>query len=123
MAMANEEKGASESSTLTELDHAQANLDDSDLVSAKIQKWKDKGRIIKHTRHGVWDEYVEVDADAGKIPLTAAVAKKYETMVGSLPYLGRMVKGVLGIPGCKTQAILYVGASLGGAVIPAVTLW
>ena len=118
---ANDEKGAL--GTLTSSDRTHAKLDDPDPVTAKIQKWKDKGRIIKHTRYGVWDEYVEVDPDVGKIPITAAVVKKYETVVGSLPYLGRMVKGVLGIPGCKTQAILYVGASLGGAVIPAATLW
>ena len=117
MALANDDSGKGALAP----DREQATLDDSDPVTAKIQKWKDKGRIIKHTRYGVWDEYVEVDPDAGKIPLTAALVKKYESMVRSLPYLGRMVEGVLGIPGCKTQAILYVGASF--AVIPAATLW
>ena len=119
MALANDdsEKGA------LAPDREQATLDDWDPVTAKIQKWKDKGRIIEHTRYGVWDEYVEVDPDVGKMSITAAVVKKYESVVGSLPYLGRMVKSVLGIPGCKTQAILYVGASLGGAVVPAATLW
>ncbi|RPD56246.1 P-loop containing nucleoside triphosphate hydrolase protein [Lentinus tigrinus ALCF2SS1-7] len=114
--MANCEKGASGSDV--------AHLNDSSSSSvAKIQKWKGEGRIVKHTRIGVWDEYVEVDPDAGRMSITATVVKKYEGVLGSVPYLVRIVKDVLGIPGCKLQTFLFVGASLGTAVVPAATLW
>ncbi|TFK83989.1 P-loop containing nucleoside triphosphate hydrolase protein [Polyporus arcularius HHB13444] len=94
-----------------------------DPSKAKIEKWRNEGRVIKHTRMGVWDQYVEVDPDAGKVPTRAAIVKKYESVVAAMPYLARMVKDVFGIPGCKLQAVLYVGASLGTAVLPATTLW
>ncbi|KAI0716191.1 P-loop containing nucleoside triphosphate hydrolase protein [Cerioporus squamosus] len=115
--MANDDKGASGNMTQS------AAHPDEDLSRAKIAKWKEQGRIVKHTRTGVWDEYVEVDPDAGKLPIRAAVVKKYKNVARSMPYLARMVKDVLGIPGCKSQAGLYVGASLGTAVLPAATLW
>ncbi|KAI0716185.1 P-loop containing nucleoside triphosphate hydrolase protein [Cerioporus squamosus] len=116
--MANDEKGASG----TDATLSGARTDD-DPSKTKIAKWRDEGRVIKHTRMGVWDEYVEVDPDAGKIPIRTAMTKKYESFVGTAPYLARMVQDVLGIPGCKSQAVLYVGASLGTAILPATTLW
>lgn len=114
--MANDEKGASGAA-------AKSDAQQDDPARAKIEKWKNEGRIIKHTRMGVWDQYVEVDPDAGKAPTRAAVVKKYESVIGAVPYVARMVKDVFGIPGCKLQAVLYVGASLGTAVLPAATLW
>ncbi|RPD56250.1 HlyB/MsbA family ABC transporter [Lentinus tigrinus ALCF2SS1-7] len=121
--MANGEKGAS-GSVLTAPDaHVNDSSPSPSSDGAKIKKWRDEGRVIKHTRTGVWDKYVEVDPDAGKILMTATAVKKYEGMLGSVPYLVRMVKDVLGIPGCKLQTFLFVGASLGTAVVPAATLW
>ncbi|RPD67251.1 hypothetical protein L227DRAFT_605651 [Lentinus tigrinus ALCF2SS1-6] len=52
---------------------------------------KGEGRILKHTRTGVRDEYVEVDPEAGKMSITATVVTKFIAYARlDVPTYGRM---------------------------------
>ena len=80
------------------------------------------GRIVKHHRVGVWDVYMEDDPDGGRIAFGSALAKKVAELTECAPYLVRMIRDVLDIPGCRLQVAIYAVADLVSGVIPAVSL-
>ena len=79
-------------------------------------------RVVKHTKHGIWDYYEEEDPDAGRAAFSG-YRKSAETAIESLPYVVRAVKEVISLPGCMAQMAIYVAAELGGSLVPALSIW
>ncbi|RPD56247.1 P-loop containing nucleoside triphosphate hydrolase protein [Lentinus tigrinus ALCF2SS1-7] len=77
---------------------------------------------IKRSRLGVWDFYEEIEVDRPRFAL-APLLSKLKELVHCLPYLLRMFKDVLSIPGCPPLVLIYVVAQLGGALVPAIAIW
>ncbi|KAI0757787.1 HlyB/MsbA family ABC transporter [Daedaleopsis nitida] len=102
--------GASESTT------------SSGLTGLALVAQRYPGRIVRHHRVGVWDVYMEDDPDGGRIAFGSALAKKVSELTECAPYLVRMIRDVLDIPGCKLQVAIYAISDLVSGVIPAVSL-
>ena len=81
------------------------------------------GRIVTHTRMGVWDFYEEQNPDSGTALSFGHWRKKLTNMFGSYPYLWRMLVDVLHIPGCKSKFALFFTTELVSALIPAASIW
>ena len=77
---------------------------------------------IKRSQLGVWDFYEELEVDRPRFAL-APLVDKLKELVDCLPYLMRVFKDVLSIPGCASLVIIYAAAQLSGALVPAATIW
>ncbi|KAI0716183.1 P-loop containing nucleoside triphosphate hydrolase protein [Cerioporus squamosus] len=77
---------------------------------------------IKRARLGVWDFYEEIEVDSPRFAL-APILNKLRELVDCLPYLMRMFKDVLSIPGCAPLVLIYALAQLGDALVPAIAIW
>ncbi|TFK85028.1 P-loop containing nucleoside triphosphate hydrolase protein [Polyporus arcularius HHB13444] len=77
---------------------------------------------IKRSRLGVWDFYEEIEVDRPRLALAPLLAKLRE-LVDCLPYLVRVFKDVLSIPGCAPLVLIYAMAQLGDALVPAIAIW
>ena len=81
------------------------------------------GRVVTHSKIGVWDWYEERYPDGYRLFSAALWKKKYSDIILSYPYVWRMVKDVIRIPGCKTQLIIYLSLELVSSLIPAASTW
>ena len=82
----------------------------------------DPSRIVTHTQYGVWDYYEERDPDAGHA-FFSSLGSRAKSVIEPLPYLVRAVKDIIATPGCKIYIGLYTIAEMGGAILPAITIW
>ena len=96
--------------------------DKPEVASAKVEH-PYAGRVIRHARMGVWDWYEERYPDGYRLFSAALWKKKYSDIILSYPYVWRMVKDVIRIPGCKTQLIIYLSLELVSSLIPAASTW
>ncbi|TFK85027.1 HlyB/MsbA family ABC transporter [Polyporus arcularius HHB13444] len=80
------------------------------------------GRVVKHEKFGIWDYYEEKDPD-GRVSLLLTVAKQYSELRQCAPYVARMIKDVMGMPGCKARLGVYAVTEHLIALIPALSLW
>ncbi len=80
------------------------------------------GRVVKHEKFGIWDYYEEKDPD-GRVSLLLRVAKQYSELRQCAPYVARMIKDVMGMPGCKARLGVYAVTEHLIALIPALSLW
>ncbi|RPD56236.1 HlyB/MsbA family ABC transporter [Lentinus tigrinus ALCF2SS1-7] len=80
------------------------------------------GRVVTHERAGIWDHYEERDPD-GRVPLFLGIAKQYSQLRQSSPYVVRLIKDVLSIPGCKPRLCEYVVTEHLIGLVPALSLW
>lgn len=90
--------------------------------TTEIRSERYPGRVVEHTRFGIWDSYEEKDPD-GRVPLLLAVVKQYSELRQCTPYVGRMIKDVMGIPGCKAGLGVYAVTEQLIGLIPALSLW
>ncbi|KAI0757786.1 P-loop containing nucleoside triphosphate hydrolase protein [Daedaleopsis nitida] len=81
------------------------------------------GRTVMHVQQGLWDVYEEKNPDGGRIALAAGLRKKYSDVAECAPYIVRMFKHVLSIPGCRSQIGMYAMTEIGTSLVPALTLW
>ena len=80
-------------------------------------------RVVTHKRIGVWDFYEEMEPDGSRLPSISNWTKKFSDIVESFPYLMRMAKDILSIPDIQGPLLLYLATQVGGAVIPATSIW
>ena len=81
------------------------------------------GRVVTHSKIGVWDWYEEVDPDRSQISVISRLRKSYTDLAGSFPYVIRMFRDVLSIPGCRPHLAVFGLTELGLALVPAASIW
>ena len=77
---------------------------------------------ITRSQLGVWDFYEELEVDRLRFALAPLVVR-FKELMDCLPYIMRMFKDVLSIPGCTSLLLIYAAAHLGNALVPAATIW
>ena len=80
-------------------------------------------RVVTHSKIGVWDWYEEVDPDRRQISILSRFKKSYTDLAASAPYVVRMFRDVLSIPGCKPRLAIFGLTELGLALVPAASIW
>lgn len=80
------------------------------------------GRVVKHKQYGIWDWYEEKNPDPDRFPIFDTLKSSYSKIIDSTPYVVRMIKDVMSIPGCKLQLGIYGVTELALSLIPAVSL-
>ena len=80
-------------------------------------------RVVTHSKIGVWDWYEEVDPDRRQISIVSRFKKSYADLAASAPYVVRMFRDVLSIPGCKPHLAIFGLTELGLALVPAASIW
>lgn len=88
--------------------------DDAKIIPPKTE--------IKRSRLGLWDFYEEVEIDGARISLVPLLAKLHE-LSECLPYVARMFKDVLSVPGCTWLMLVYAATQICDAIIPAASIW
>ncbi len=94
---------------------------DSELLDSKPATGQPKLEI-KQSRIGLWDFFEEIEVDRARFALAPLLQKLHE-VADCLPYLARMFKDVLSVPGCAGLMMIYVATQLGEAIVPAFSIW
>jgi hypothetical protein len=79
-----------------------------------------KGKVIQHTKIGVWDLYQERDRLLSYFP-TSLKLDAYAEMWNDLPYLWRTIGDLFSV--AWPMMTLYLFLTIVQAVLPALTLW
>ena len=98
-----------------------ASTDVEDVKGTLEQRYP--GRVVTHTKIGIWDWYEEHDPDNGRSNLSSAIGKRWSELVECTPYLVRLMRDVLKIPGCTLHSGIYALAHLSQGLVPALSLW
>ncbi|KAI0757785.1 HlyB/MsbA family ABC transporter [Daedaleopsis nitida] len=77
---------------------------------------------IRHRHIGVWEHFEEIEPTRSWLA-KAPLMDKVNELVDCWPYVVRMFKDVLTIPGCPRLVLVYAATELGNALIPALTIW
>ena len=88
----------------------------------EIRSERYPGRVVVHERTGIWDCYEEKSPD-GRVPLFLGIAKQFAEVRRCSPYVVRLVKDVIGIPGCKARLGVYAITEHLVGLVPALSLW
>ena len=70
----------------------------------------------------VWDYYEEKHPDHGKVSRFNIFQGAGE-IVELMPYVGRALRDIVSIPGCRAQMGVYVASATVAAVVPALSIW
>jgi ABC-type sugar transport system permease subunit len=79
-----------------------------------------KGKVIEHTKYGVWDLYQERDKYLSYLP-TCFKVDAYTEMWNDLPYLWRAIRDLFSV--AWLLLTLYMILTLATALLPALILW
>ena len=79
-----------------------------------------KGKVIEHTKLGVWDLYQERDRFLSYLP-TSLKFDAYAEMWNDLPYLWRAIHDLSSV--AWPTLLLYLVLTLAQSLLPAMTLW
>jgi len=79
-----------------------------------------KGKVLEHTRIGVWDLYQERDQLLSYLP-TSWKIEAYTEMWNDLPYLWKTIRDLASV--AWPMLSLYLVLTLVGSLLPALTLW
>jgi len=79
-----------------------------------------KGKVLEHTRIGVWDLYQERDQLLSYLP-TSWKLDAYTEMWNDLPYLWKTMRDIASV--AWPMLSLYLVLTLAGSLLPALTLW
>jgi hypothetical protein len=79
-----------------------------------------KGKVIKHSKYGVWDLYQERDQSLSYLP-TSLKFDTYKEMWNDLPYLWRTIRDLTSV--AWPMLSLYLVLTLARSLLPALTLW
>ena len=79
-----------------------------------------KGKVIEHTKIGVWDLYQERDRLLSYFP-TSLKLDAYTEMWNDLPYLWKTIRDICSV--AWPMMVLYLFLTIVQAVLPALTLW
>jgi hypothetical protein len=79
-----------------------------------------KGKVIEHTKIGVWDLYQERDRFLSYFP-TSLKIDAYTEMWNDLPYLWRAIRDLFSV--AWPMMTLYLFLTIVKSVLPALTLW
>jgi hypothetical protein len=79
-----------------------------------------KGKVIEHTKYGVWDLYQERDRSLSYLP-TSLKIEAYREMWNDLPYLWRTIRDLCTV--AWPTLSLYLVLTLARSLLPALTLW
>jgi len=79
-----------------------------------------KGKVIQHTKIGVWDLYQERDRFLSYLP-TSLKIDAYAEMWNDLPYLWKTIGDLFSV--AWSMMTLYLFLTIVKSVLPALTLW
>jgi len=79
-----------------------------------------KGKVIEHTKYGVWDLYQERDRSLSYLP-TSLKIDAYREMWNDLPYLWKTIRDLSTV--AWPTLSLYLVLTLAWSLLPALTLW
>jgi hypothetical protein len=79
-----------------------------------------KGKVIEHTKYGVWDLYQERDQSLSYLP-TSLKIDAYREMWNDLPYLWKTIRDLSTV--AWPMLSLYLVLTLARSLLPALTLW
>jgi hypothetical protein len=79
-----------------------------------------KGKVIRHTKIGIWDFYQELNQFLSYLP-TSLKIDTYTEMWNDLPYLWKTVCDLSSI--AWPTFTLYLVLTLARSLLPALTLW
>jgi hypothetical protein len=104
-------------------------LNSGDTGSTTINKEKNEdkpafeprqGKVLEHTRIGVWDLYQERDQLLSYLP-TSWKLDAYTEMWNDLPYLWKAMRDIASV--AWPVLSLYLVLTLANSLLPALTLW
>jgi hypothetical protein len=79
-----------------------------------------KGKVVEHTKYGVWDLYQERDRSLSYLP-TSLNIEGYREMWNDLPYLWKTIRDLSSV--AWPTLSLYLVLTLARSLLPALTLW
>jgi hypothetical protein len=79
-----------------------------------------KGKVIEHTKIGIWDLYQERDQFLSYFPASLKI-DAYTEIWNDLPYLWKAVRDLSSI--AWPTLMLYLVLTLARSLLPALTLW
>ena len=79
-----------------------------------------KGKVVEHTKYGVWDLYQERDKSLSYLP-TSLKIEAYREMWNDLPYLWKTIRDLSTV--AWPTLFLYLVFMLARSLLPALTLW
>ena len=79
-----------------------------------------KGKVLEHTRIGVWDLYQERDQLLSYLPISWKI-DAYTEMWNDLPYLWKTIRDIASV--AWPMLSLYLVLTLVRSLLPALTLW
>ena len=94
----------------------------SDLNAPRPSRSAAKGLEEKEYEFSI-TLYEEVDPDRSQISVISRLRKSYTDLAGSFPYVIRMFRDVLSIPGCRPHLAVFGLTELGLALVPAASIW
>ncbi|KAI0762242.1 hypothetical protein C8Q74DRAFT_137660 [Fomes fomentarius] len=94
----------------------------STLEGDKVSSGPNIPTRIEHKHFGVWEFFEEIES-VGRWLTAVPLLGNFTDLMDCWPYLLRMLRDVLSIPGCSHLALIYATTTLGLALIPAITIW
>jgi len=79
-----------------------------------------KGKVIEHSKIGIWDLYQERDQYLSYLP-TSWKVDAYAEMWNDLPYLWKAIRDLSSV--AWSVLSLYLALALARSLLPALTLW